>query len=55
MKTSSIFFKLIFCLTFLSLAGCYHFPGEDEYSLVPTTNNRAITREKDTFAPGVSY
>lgn len=45
------------CLTFALLTtGCYRFPGEDEYSLIPTTNNRDLTREKDaSIVPNVKY
>ncbi|MEC7840487.1 MAG: hypothetical protein VX777_10660 [Chlamydiota bacterium] len=31
------------CLVLLS--GCYRMPTEDDYSLVPTTNNPVITRD----------
>ena len=39
--------------TMLVLSSCYRMPGEDEYSLVPTTNNPAITHEKPgSLLPG---
>lgn len=45
----------LFLIAF-SLTGCYTMPGEDDYSLVPTTNNPDITREKsDSFMPQMSY
>ena len=28
------------------LTSCYRMPAEDEYSLIPTTNNPVVTREK---------
>ena len=38
------------------LLGCYRMPAEDEYSLVPTTNNPAVTYQKnDSLLPGVEY
>jgi hypothetical protein len=30
-------------------------PEEDEYSLIPATNNPNYTREKGNATPGVSY
>ncbi len=36
---------LLFTLTMLTI-GCYRMPREDEYSLVPITNNPSVTREK---------
>lgn len=42
---------LIICLT-----GCYRMPTENEFSVVPTTNNPSVTCEKrDNFLPGVGY
>ena len=35
---------------------CYRMPSENEYRLVPTTNNPAVTREKDQGPiPQLSY
>jgi hypothetical protein len=41
----------------LMLTGCYRMPNEGEFSLVPTTNNPAVTCEKQspTIIPGVGY
>lgn len=40
----------------LLLSSCYRMPTEEDYSLVPTTNNPAITYEKDDSPiPKVSY
>jgi hypothetical protein len=33
------------------LTGCYPMPTEDDYSLIPTTNNPSVTREKAGFNP----
>lgn len=46
--------KYLFCAgCILVLSGCYRMPSEDEYSLVPTTNNPAITHEKPgSLLPG---
>lgn len=38
------------------LTGCYRMPTEDDFSVVPTTNNPAVTCEKnDNFLPGLGY
>jgi hypothetical protein len=34
---------LIVCST---LASCYRMPGEDDFSVIPATNNPSVTREK---------
>ncbi|MFI0435656.1 MAG: hypothetical protein ACH350_08045 [Parachlamydiaceae bacterium] len=48
-------FALITCLL-LCLTSCYRMPNENEFSLVPTTNNPAVTCEKNTsILPGVGY
>lgn len=44
---------LVMVLTLL--AGCYPMPGEDDFSIVPTTNNPDITREKTSALPNMSY
>ena len=33
--------------------GCYRMPTEDDFSLVPTTNNPAVTCEKSEGLPGL--
>lgn len=39
-----------------SSTGCYRMPTDDDFSLVPTTNNPAVTREKnDGLIPGLGY
>lgn len=46
----------IFTLTLISCTGCYRMPGEDDYSVVPTTNNPSVTCEKnDNIMPAVKY
>lgn len=38
------------------LTGCYRMPTEDDFSVVPTTNNPAVTCEKSTsILPGSGY
>ena len=38
---------LIFVLPFfIAMTSCYRMPGEDEFSVVPTTNNPSVTCEK---------
>ena len=39
-----------------SCCGCYKMPTDDDYSVVPTINNRDVTREKSQGpAPQVGY
>jgi hypothetical protein len=40
----------ILCIT--SSCSIYPSPGENEFSVVPTTNNPAVTLEKAQFLPG---
>lgn len=37
---------VLLLFTFIALTGCYRFPEDDEYSIVPATNNPAVTKEK---------
>ncbi|MCE5317207.1 MAG: hypothetical protein LLG04_07580 [Parachlamydia sp.] len=38
------------------LTGCYRMPTEDDYCVIPTTNNPDVTGEKRTSPiPGVKY
>lgn len=38
------------------LESCYRMPTDDDFSVVPTTNNPALTNERsDHFVPGMSY
>ena len=34
---------------------CLPMPTEDDYSLIPSTNNRQLTGEKGQIMPGVGY
>lgn len=48
--------SLLLILLISSLTSCcYRMPEEDEYSLIPATNNPNYTREKANATPGVSY
>lgn len=43
-------------LLMMTLQSCYHMPADDEFSVVPTINNPAVTNERsDHFMPGVGY
>ncbi len=51
-------FVRVFCLASLTctlLAGCYRRPSEDDYSVIPATNNPSITRDSRAWQPGVGY
>lgn len=40
----------------MPLAGCYRFPTDQDYSVIPTTNNPEITGDKRMPPlPGVKY
>lgn len=44
----SIFIHLVFIgLLSSSLVSCYRMPTEDDFSVVPTTNNPSVTYEKN--------
>lgn len=55
MKYIQIVFSLIVFGTLLT--GCYRMPAEDEYSVVPTTNNPNVTNQKkvDHVLPDMGY
>lgn len=39
-----------------SLTGCYRMPSEDDYSLVPSTNNPTVTRQRaESPIPQATY
>jgi hypothetical protein len=44
---------IIILSTSLLLTSCYRMPSDDEYSLVPVTNNPSITFEKSSAMPGM--
>jgi len=40
----------------ICLTSCYRMPNENDFSLVPTTNNPAVTCEKSSsILPGMGY
>jgi len=49
--------KLIALLMLITLTSCYRMPSEDEYTVVPTINNPAVTRERQEANPlsGIGY
>lgn len=50
---SRLFVTISFCLIFTS---CYRMPTDDDYSVVPITNNPAVTCEKKSnVMPGMGY
>ena len=54
----SIFLKAsaVSAAIILSLSSCYRMPNEDDYSVVPLTNNRDFTREgNSTLMPNMEY
>ncbi len=51
---SRAIFLNLFIATLLN--GCYRMPNDDEYSVVPRTNNPDLIREKpSSFNPAVNY
>ncbi len=51
MKPMSIL--LAFCLL-ATLMSCYRMPRDDEYSVLPTTNNPAVTNQRqEAFLPAI--
>lgn len=54
MSHSIKFFLCVLCLG-LTLTSCYRMPGEDDYSLIPTTNNPDVTRHKESVEPTMKY
>lgn len=54
-KSIFIGLPLIACTGFC-LIGCYRMPTENDFSVVPTTNNPAVTCEKnDSLIPSIGY
>lgn len=50
-KSICLAYILLTCLT-----SCYRMPTENDFSVVPTTNNPAVTCEKrDNLLPGMGY
>lgn len=47
---------LVAVTTLSAFTGCYHMPTDEDYSLVPSTNNPQLTRQRqDSTTPKVSY
>lgn len=57
MPQQSIINRLIYMAAFLALlAGCYRMPTDQDFSVIPTTNNPDITGDKRMPPlPGVKY
>jgi hypothetical protein len=48
--------KLLILIFSISLAGCYRIPGENDFSIIPATNNPEVTGERPGSAmPGMKY
>jgi hypothetical protein len=49
-------FTLFFILSSLLLTGCYRYARDDDFSIVPMTNNPDVTRESQgTATPNVAF
>ena len=49
---------LVIAIAALLITGCYRMPGDDDYSLIPSTNNADIIGAKAKAAspmPGVGF
>jgi hypothetical protein len=48
---------LVVLVSAVSLVGCYRMPTEEDYSVVPSTNNPDVTREKqgNNFMPTMGF
>lgn len=51
MKLSSYLTVLVLAMAIISLTSCYRMPTDDDYCIVPTTNNPSVTYEKSSFLP----
>lgn len=38
---------ILICVLISLFSSCYRMPGDDDYSVIPTINNRDVTREVD--------
>lgn len=43
--------KLLLLLIPIMLTSCYQMPGDDDYCVVPTTNNPCVTGQKSSGPP----
>jgi len=52
----SLLCTVVLCLNLLLIfSSCYRMPTDDDFSVVPTVNNPAVTNEKPgTFLPGMT-
>lgn len=47
------FFLLISII--ISATACYRMPTDEDYCLIPSTNNPDFTRERESATPGIGY
>jgi hypothetical protein len=53
---SQLMTACILTSSFFLLCSCYRMPGDNDYSVVPTTNNPSVTYEKnDNMMPSMKY
>ncbi len=55
MLKSALLGLLLLATCAVTLSGCYRRPCDDDYCVIPATNNSSITRHGDSFQPGMSY
>lgn len=57
LEKKNVLKSLILLMIALNVTGCYRMPTDEDYSVVPTTNNSDLTREKpsNNFAPNVGF
>jgi hypothetical protein len=46
---------LILAMLWAVATSCYRMPGDDDFSVCPTTNNRSLTQETQSMVPEVPY
>lgn len=47
---------IFFICALLTLTGCYRMPTDEDFSVIPTTNNPDITRDRgESMMPNVGY
>ena len=47
--------RIMLVVSFAFLSSCYRVPGEEDFSVIPSTNNPDITGCKPSLTPSVSY
>lgn len=57
MQQCTFLLKKFFLLSILTLAttACYRMPTDEDYCVIPTTNNPDVTREKGGNMPSMNY